>query len=217
MTTRVTSTLACAASAMAILVMSACSSGGHPSPVSSTPTPIQPSPSPIPPMTQTHASSFLRYQISYPAGWTLYSEATKPWVFGGKGDEAGDPTVDEFHAPGPAAFYVSSTKIPPGMTLRQWVRAYMGPGPSSFPACWPPPALWEATDIAGHPARVHGGSATCNFTEAVTVVDGRGYVFTATPNRKRCCDSIDPALFAAFLATIRFPGDAAVTPSATPS
>jgi len=224
-------TLAFAASTLPMLVMIACSSGGQTSPPSPTPVQASPtqslppnpfqssptSPGPIPAMTQTHTSSFLRYQMSYPAGWTLYSEATKRWVFGGEGDEFGDRTVDEFHAPGPAAFAVSSQEIPPGMTLRQWVRAYMGPGPSANPTCWPPPASWETTDIAGHTAKVHGGSVSCNFREAVTIVGGRAYVFSGLANRKRCCDYFDPGLFDAFLATIRFPGAAAVTPSASSS
>ena len=91
---RVTSTHTLAASAMAVFMLIACSSGGQTSPTSSTQT--QPTPTtPTPAMTQTHASSLLRYQINYPAGWTLFSEATKPWVFGGQGDEFGDRTVDD--------------------------------------------------------------------------------------------------------------------------
>jgi hypothetical protein len=167
-------------------------------------------------MTQTHGSSLLKYRISYPDGWTV-TTATKPWVFGGQGDEAGDPTVDEFHSPGPAAFYVSSQQLPPGMTLPRWIRAYMGGGSSWNPACWPPPATWPTMHIAGHVAKVHGGVSYCNFTEAVTVVDGRAFVFTASPDLERCCNTFDPYLFQALLATVKFPGDATDSPSASPS
>jgi len=157
----------------------------------------------------------LRYQISYPDGWTL-TMATEPWLFGGEGDEVGDHTVDEFRSSGPAGFFVSSQDIPAGMTLHQWLPTYAGEGPYPNPTCWPPPKTWKTVDVAGHPAREHGAVTLCNFTEAVAVVDGRAYVFTATPNIEECCGTFDPKLFEAFLATVRFPGDAGA-PAASPS
>jgi hypothetical protein len=207
--TRVAPIRSIVGAAVTLFVLSACSSGDPTPPASATPT--QPVSSPTADaMTQTYTSAMLRYGISYPDGWTL-TEATEPWVFGGEGDEVGDGTVDEFRSPGPSAFFVSSQEIPAGMTLGQWIPTYTGGGPYPNLACWPPPKTWEAIEIAGHPAKEHGGESTCNFTEAVTVADGRAYVFTATPNVEECCGTFDPELFDAFLASVSIPGDAAAS------
>jgi hypothetical protein len=153
---------------------------------------------------RTHTSGLLRYQMDYPAGWRL-TRACSQWRFGHDGDEAGDGTTDVYRSPR-ESFVVSSQAIPAGMTLAEWLPTYAG-GKGSNPTCWPPPTSWPTTRIAGHPARLHGEDLYCNFTEAVTVVGDRAYVFTGMAGKK-CCHVFDMARFTAFLASVTFPADA---------
>jgi hypothetical protein len=196
-----------AIAALMVITLGGCSNGGHStagasqSPASQSSSP--PSQSTSLHMTKTHVSHRLHYQMSYPSGWTLKS-ATQTSVHGQQGGGRGDPTVDEYDSPGPAAVVVSSEKLPAGMTGQQWLRAYATGGPPT--ACWPPAAQWGKLKIAGHTARLHGGLVWCNFIEAVTVADGRGYVFTGSPST-HCCHTFSQDTLMAFLATVRFPGD----------
>jgi hypothetical protein len=159
----------------------------------------------------------LKYRISYPAGWTL-TKATKRWVFGGTGGEPASSMVDEFHSTGKPYFYVASQQLPTGMTLLQWIRAYehdRGP-PYLNTQCWAAPGKWTTTHVAGHLAKEHGGYY-CDFTEVVTVVDGRAYVFRGSPNYQRCCTFFDQTLFQALMASVTFPSGASGTPSTSPT
>jgi hypothetical protein len=148
------------------------------------------------------------YAIKYPATWTA-TAATAPWVFGEDGDVPGDATTDLFRSPATAGLVVSSQALLAGMTEEDWFAAYLQ-DPGIHPECFPPRADWEPITIGGQPAGVHGGLAACLFTEAVAVVDGRAYVFTAYPNLEVSVRSVfDRALFDLFLSTVEFhPGDA---------
>ena len=190
-----------AIAALTMINLSGCSSSGHSTSGQQQTSNTSPTPSLAANqgMTQTHTSRLLRYEMSYPAIWTLKA-ATRPWLFGKSGDESG-PTVDEYHSPGPQAILVSSQKLPPKMTDQAWRRSYAGNGTPT--ACWPSLAQWPTTKIAGHTAWLHG-AGWCNFIEAVTVVNGRAYVFTGSGGPK-CCHRFDQGEFESFLATVRFP------------
>jgi hypothetical protein len=191
--------------ALVVASLSGCSNSGH---TTSGPTPTHTTSStPLaatrPVLAKTHTSRLLQYQMSYPAGWTLKS-ATRPWRFGGPGGERGDSNVDEYDSPGPSAIVVASQKLPTGMTGLQWLHAYDDNADAG--ACWPPIAQWPTTKIAGHTAWMHGGLSYCNFIEAVTVVNGRAYVFTGSASTQ-CCHRFDQGTFSTFLTTVKFPGD----------
>jgi hypothetical protein len=193
-----------AIAALMVITLGGCSNGAHsttdPTHTQTTPTASSVSPAGL---TQTHTSSRLQYQMSYPAGWTLKA-ATRPWVYGKAGGERGDSNVDEYDSRGASAIVVSSQKLPSGVTGEQWLRAYDANAEAG--ACWPPLAQWPTTKIAGHTAWMHGGGSYCNFVEAVTVVNGRAYVFTGSAS-PHCCHRFDQGEFRSFLATVKFPGD----------
>jgi hypothetical protein len=153
-------------------------------------------------MKKTYTSPLLKYQMSYPARWTLKS-ATHPWLGGPRGDRAGRHS-DEYDSPGRKAFLVTSQQVPAGMTDRQWFQEYDTSGETG--TCWPPIAQWQTTTIAGHTAWLHGGTSWCDFIEAVTFVNGRAYVFTGSGGAQ-CCHRFDQGEFESFLATVKFPGD----------
>lgn len=148
------------------------------------------------------------YSIRYPAAWTA-TAATKPWPFGEDGDVPADGTTDLFRSPATAGFVVSSQALPSGMTETHWFAAYLE-NPGLHPECFPPRSEWEEVTIGGQSGGVHGGLAACRFTEAVAVVEGRAYVFTAYPNMEVGIRAIfDRTLFDAFLASVVFhPEDA---------
>ena len=146
------------------------------------------------------------YELAYPPDWTV-TAAVQPWIFGRDGDEPGGPTVDQFQSPGDAAFVVSSQAIPKGTTDDAWYAAYLGSAgaAATHPECFPPHGRWEPIKIDGHAGGVHGGLSGCNFTEAVAIVSGRAYVFTAYANvRAPSSDTFDRTLFDTLLSTIRF-------------
>ena len=91
--------------------------------------------------------------------------------------------MDDFlpPSPDPGEFTVVSQPIPATMTQDAWFAKYLLGGFTN--GCFPPRAQWESISITGHPAGLHGGMAQCNFTEAITIVDGRAYIFTASPNK----------------------------------
>jgi hypothetical protein len=160
---------------------------------------------PNPADVRTRSSSLLRYRISYPAGWHL-CKATSAWVFTGSVFRPAVAQSDVYRSPGRQAFLVSSQKLPRGMSSRQWLRSYVGDGVDTSSTCWPAPADWPTTRMAGHVAYLHGEDLFCDFTEAVTFVDGRAYVFTGSAGNP-CCRVFDMTRFKAFLATVRFPSD----------
>jgi hypothetical protein len=100
---------------------------------------------------------------------------------------------------------VSSQALPAGMTEDKWFAAYLTGASPLHPECNPARAQWEPITIAGYAAGVHGGLTQCSFTEAVAIVGGRAYVFTAYPNLDAPSAAIfNRALFDAFLVTVAF-------------
>jgi hypothetical protein len=153
----------------------------------------------------THISSLLGYQIQVPQVDRLIAACTS-WTAGQSGDEAGDGTTDVFLLPHRARFIVSSQVLPTGMTGHQWLLAYADHGGTN-PNCWPPAESWPTMRIAGRTAYLHGESLYCNFTEAVAVADGRGFVFTGRP-QTTCCGVFDMGVFRDLLAHVRFINEA---------
>ena len=163
----------------------------------------------LPQFMQDFTSAQHAYTIKYPPGWTV-TAATRPWPFGSEGDHEGDATADTFRSPSSSGLVVSSQALPAGMTEDQWFAAYLTGASPVHPECNPARAEWEPITIAGHAAGVHGGLAQCSFTEAIAIVAGRAYVFTAYPYLDAPSSVIfDRALLDALLATVVFhPEDA---------
>jgi len=71
-------------------------------------------------------------------------------------------------------------ELAPGIVLRSYVPDSPGvnSGNSGSTTCWPHAKSWLTERIAGQVAYLHGQSEYCGFTEAVTFVDGRAYVFS---------------------------------------
>jgi len=167
-------------------------------------TPVTSSPSSHGPVLDaTRTSHLLKYTMSYPASWRVRT-ATRPWVFGKPGDGATSPTTDLYRSRGGEAFYVSSQRLPPGLTAHQWLHHYQRQGLHQAPvlSCWPSLPQWTSGSIAGRRAWVHGGEE-CNFTEAVTFAGHRAYVFTGAASLSQCCSLFDPKLFAVFLDSVQ--------------
>jgi hypothetical protein len=162
------------------------------------PSPANPNVTP----SQTYTSSVLGYQMSYPQGWTLVNQATKPWVHGHDSDKERKGTIDRYLSPEEAEFTVSSQAVPPGMTAEDWLHDYIGSNSLFFPRCWPRLFLWPKVTIDGQTARLHGKDPFCNFTEAVAIAGGRAYVFRASPG-PTCCSMFDPALWDAFISSVK--------------
>jgi hypothetical protein len=89
------------------------------------------------------------------------------------------------------------------MTEDEWFAAYLTGTSSLHPECNPARAAREPITIAGYAAGFHGGLAQCSFSEAVAIVAGRAYVFTAYPNLDAPSGLIfNRALFDALIATV---------------
>jgi hypothetical protein len=192
-------------------LLSCSSNRGSPTPTSSGGSPTSqpsassaPAASELPQLTEDFTSTQHGYTIKYPPHWTVMA-ATKPWPFGSEGDHADDATADTFRSPSSSGLVVSSQALPAGMTEDKWFAAYLTGTSPLHPECNPARAQWEPITIAGVDAGVHGGLQGCSFTEAVAVVAGRAYVFTAYPNLDAPSGVIfNRALLDALLATVVF-------------
>ena len=73
----------------------------------------------------------------------------------------------------------------------------------------------EAVVVDGHPAHVHGGYASCDFTEVIAFVGGRLYALGGSSST--FYHPFDGQLFDAFLSTVKLDPAGADTPVASPS
>jgi hypothetical protein len=168
---------------------------------------------------RTWSSSLLDYQLTYPPGWRL-TPATAPWTLDPTGGWPADSSRDVYQSPGRPALKITSQELPPGMTDRAWLRSYVrgqvraNGGSSGSQTCWPAARHWLSDRMAGRRYYLHGQNQYCAFTEAVTFVNGRAYVFTGFAGTI-------PGVFstgrlAAFLRTVQFlPGPGTTTPSSS--
>ena len=143
------------------------------------------------------------YSIRHPVAWTV-AAATAPWPYP-PGADYPKGAIDEFlpAPPDPGDFVVTSQAIPAGVSDDAWFTAYIQDPFRN--GCFPARAQWQSITIGGHAAGVHGDMTQCNFTEAVAIVGGRAYVFTATPNKTTISGVIYPRnLFDALLSTVVF-------------
>ena len=192
--------------------------GGGPSP---TPSPATTTPAP----TTVDTTSWTtfgspRFGVSFkvPPGWTT-TAASAPWIW--QPHDPGPAVADTVRASDNAGFTVASEKIPAGMTDDAWWADYLSVDTSTLPAgCFPKTKSgYRVTTVDGHPAYVHGEVAACNFSEAIVLVGGRAYELDAQPNLDTVVGKVfDPALFDAWLATVKFdPARADDTPVPTAS
>jgi hypothetical protein len=145
------------------------------------------------------------YSLGYPADWSV-AKATVPWRYPGPGGGPGSPSVDQFTGPdGVAALVVTSQAIPSNVTEAAWWSGYLIGMAGQAAGCAPPLEQWATVTIDGHTARLHGGLAICDYTEAVALVGRRAYVFTAYADVHAPTGKIfDRDLFNALLATAKF-------------
>lgn len=157
--------------------------------------------------------STLGASFRIPPGWTD-SPAAAPWEWQRSGGAALNliaPAID----PERAALYIASQRMPADMTPTEWWASYLRADTGGMPAaCFPTSqGGYRTMAVDGQTAYVHGGLATCSFTEAIVLVGGRAYQVTAFASVDRSTGVFDPALFEAFLATVRFePASAGETP-----
>ncbi len=188
-----------------------------------TPTPAAPTNTPTPSIDTTgwvaFTSSRHGFTISYPAAWTV-APATEPWPTGVGAEAPGPPSpeLDELKDPAGSvtSFVVVSQPLAGGRTPDAWLTNYEQSAPLMPQACWPAPAAMERITIGGQPGWIHGGIATCGFTEVVTFAGGRIYEFTAyfTPGRT----PVDRGLFDALIGSVTLnPSAADDTPVASSS
>jgi hypothetical protein len=135
---------------------------------------------PVPPLTQAFSSARHGYRIGLPAAWTA-TPASAPWPAGSEAAGPPDPMLDIATDPGrPGMSLVGvSQPLATGLTSDEWLTAYERSAPSMPADCWPAPALMETSTIDGQAAWIHGGLATCGFTEALVFAGGRVYEFSA--------------------------------------
>ena len=176
-------------------------------------------PPPLPPTSWTSVTS-ARFGLTYkvPPGWAT-TPATAPWIWRvhDPGPKSTDLTVDSQRQ----GFSVASEKIPAGMTAAQWWADYLSVDTSSMPpGCFPATQSgYRMITVDGQAAYVHGEHAACNFSEAIVLVGGRVYQLDAQPNVDTVVGRVfDPALFAAWLSTVRFdPPSANDSPASSPA
>jgi hypothetical protein len=178
---------------------------GSPSPSPS----VAPAPSPTPINTATWKSfTSARHGVTtlYPSDWTA-AAATAPWVAGVEAPPPPNAILDAFTAPGPngRAFVVLSQPLPTGVTGASWLATYEQAGAAKYPpVCWPSADKMEQTTAGGQPAWIHGGVASCGFTEAIAFAGGRVYELTAYQDPSMGAFLVfDRALFDAFVSTVR--------------
>jgi len=179
--------------------------GGPPAatatPVPATLVPATPSPSPAisydPATWLPFTSPEYGYSMAYPPSWT-HAPATQAWA-GETFDEmwasaANAPWVDKFYI----GVTMTAVAIPfaEGTAQGPWIDAYMAPPPGATPTCVVHAADMSPIVIDGQAGSI---STSCEDSRAAFVVKGGHiYVFAiSTPS--------DPALFDAFLSTVRLP------------
>lgn len=178
-----------------------------PSPSASASPTATPAPTPINPSTWTPFTS-ARHGITlrYPSDWTAVP-ATAPWPAGVEGPPPPNPMLDAFTAPGAngPAFVVMSQPLPKGVSGASWLATYEKDGAAKYPpACWPSADKMEQVTTGSQAAWIHGGVASCGFTEAITFAGGRVYELTAYQDPSMASFPVfDRALFDAFLSTIQ--------------
>ncbi len=197
--------------------------GSSPSPIVTPTAPPTPGPTPAPTPIDTSAwtpVSSARFGLNYkvPPGWSTQA-ATAPWIW--KAHDPGPTSVDQTVDAQRQGFQVASEKIPAGMTSDQWWADYLSVDTSSMPfGCFPSKVSdYRISTVDGQTAYVHGEKVACNFSEAIVLVDGRAYQLEAQPNVDTVVGRVfDPALFEAWLSTVRFdPVHADDSPVASPA
>jgi hypothetical protein len=159
-----------------------------------------PGPSPSPPfgLTQSFTSTQHGFTIRYGAGWRV-APATRPWPAGTAAALPPDPMLDAFTIPGtPMTFVGVSQPLAVGVSPTEWIATYEASYPNLPAECWPTPDHMERTLIDGEAAWIHGGLASCQFTEALVFSGGRVYEFTGYAGTS----VFDRALFDALIATV---------------
>jgi hypothetical protein len=172
-----------------------------------TPAPAGPAPTPkhsTLALPQTHRSPLYGYQMSFPVGWTLVP-GRKAWTF--TGPDRGPTSEDRYQSPGKPAIFVSSQRLPAGMTDAQWLTDYL-PAPNdpsvAMPQCFPPRSPFTPVVIDGHAGGIDGGDYGCSFTEAVVIANHVAYVFTAQPDPDHVNTAIfDMGVFGPMLASVQ--------------
>jgi hypothetical protein len=139
-----------------------------------------------------------------PPGWTD-TPADPPWAWQGSPGTALEliaPAID----PERGALFIASQPMPAGVTPANWWADRLGSDTGAGPAeCFPmSQSGYRTTTVGGQTAYVHGGLAVCSFTEAIVLTGGRAYQVTGFAYLDHAPGVFDPALFEAFLSTIRF-------------
>jgi hypothetical protein len=189
---------------------------GVPSPA---PTPtVVPTATTVPPATQSAAlstatwvtfiSSRHGFTVKYPPTWSV-APATAPWLAGTQAPGPPSAELDSFTDPAGSLqfFVVVSQPLATSVTASAWLTGYEQSAPQMPAACWPSPAAMEHSTVGGQPASIHGGLASCGFTEAIVFAGGRAYELTAyfTPGGT----PVDRGLFDALLASVTLDPSAA--------
>lgn len=146
-----------------------------------------------------------------PPGWTD-NPAPAPWEWqqGGAALKLIAPAID----PERAALYIASQPIAAETTPAEWWALYLHATGGKPAACFPTSQRgYRTMTVDGQTAYVHGGLAACSFTEAIVLTGRRAYQVTAFANVDGSTGVFDPALFEAFLSTVRLePASAGETP-----
>jgi hypothetical protein len=208
----VAAVIAITAGALIVLPRSSSPTGGGQS--------TAPSPSPGParsPIATTWWDSpsvrSLGASFRIPPGWTV-NPAPAPWEWQQSGGAALKLIASAID-PDRAALYIASQPMPADMTPSEWWASYLRADTGGMPAaCFPTSqGGYRTMAVDGQTAYVHGGLAACSFTEAIVLAGGRAYQVTALANVDGSSGVFDPALFEAFLSTVRFePASAGETP-----
>jgi hypothetical protein len=142
------------------------------------------------------------FTMAYPSGWQ-HAPATQAWA----GETFAEMWSSDINAPWVDKFYNGATGVTmtavaipfaAGTAEAKWINTYMAPPPGATPTstCVVRAADMSAIVIDGRPGSI---STSCEDSRAAFVVKGAHiYVFAiSTPS--------DPALFDAFLSTVRLP------------
>jgi hypothetical protein len=181
--------------------------GPPPSPTAPPPTPTAASTTSTDTSTWTSFNS-TRHGIAFgvPPGWAI-TAATAPWLWQPADPGPSTGATDRAVGPQNEGLVVASQRLPDGMTDDAWWTDYLAADTSGMPpGCFPKTrAEYQPVEVDGYPGYLHGGLASCNFTEVVVLVDQRAYQLTGYANVSAPSGRLfDPAVFDAWLSTVTF-------------
>ena len=180
--------------------------GGQPSTSPSPSASAAPSPSQsvvIPEMTQTFVSSFNGFSVGYPDG----AEIQPATVVSNPLIEQENAEFDFVHAETIGSFRGSSTVVPDGVEIDNWIDRTVGFQPGG---CGVRRSEQAQVTIDGAPGRIWEGCP--NEIEATVVVGGRMYLFTLFSDT-----SVSRDVFDAYASTIDLRPEDAAEASPSPS